>query len=187
MDKVSYLFEAIDFFYLLSVAEKVYGPYRRPDGREIVIIRNDDGTSRTVSRPKYIMEKHLGRLLDPDKETVDHIDFDKNNNDLSNLRIVPRDQHSADDTRRVKNIKLKCSMCQKEFERSPRLIRDKSKKRVGGQFCSRHCAGQYSRQLQLGLIDKMKTPDYVSSEYYRRKNVLSFSDYLINKYGSFII
>lgn len=184
MDKYSQLFELTDAFLLLSEAEKVYGPYRRPsDGRQIVIIKNDDGTQRTVSYPKYLMEQHLGRQLSPDEETIDHRDFNKDNNDLSNLRIVPRDQHSADDTRRVKNIKLKCSMCNKEFERSPRLIRDKSKKGTGGTFCGRQCAGKYSRQLQLGLIDKMETPAYVESEYYRRKNVQAFTDYIIKKYG----
>lgn len=182
-NKLTNLLDYAAFYELVSSAEKVYGPYRRQDGRQIVIIKNDDGSSRTVSWPKHIMEKHLGRPLDPNSETVDHLDFNKDNNDLSNLRIVPRDEHSADDTRRVKNIKLNCSFCKKEFERSPRLIRDKSKKGVGGQFCSRQCAGRYSRQLQLGLIDKMESPAYVESEYYRRKNIQAFSEFLIQKYG----
>lgn len=174
----------VDTYYLLCQADKVYGPYvNGPLGRKIVIIKKDDGSTRTVSYPKYLVEKEMGRALDPDKETIDHLDFDKHNNDLSNLRIVPRDQHSADDTRRVKNIKLKCSMCNKEFERSPRVIRDKSKKGVGGQFCSRSCAGKYSRQLQLGLIDKLDSPAYVESEYYRRKNVQASLNYLIKKYS----
>lgn len=168
----------------LALAEKVYGPYvNGPMGRKIVIIKNDDGTSRTVSYPKYLMEKHLGRVLDPDLETVDHKDFDKHNNDISNLRIVPREEHSADDTRRVKHIKLKCSMCDKEFERSPRIIRDKAKKGVGGQFCSRQCAGRYSRKIQLGLVDKLDSPEHVESEYYRRKNISAAVAHLIKKYG----
>ena len=64
-------------FILYSKAsdnKKVYGPYRKSDGRQIVIIKDINGT-RTVSFPKYIMEEHLGRELHPDKETVDHIDF----------------------------------------------------------------------------------------------------------------
>jgi len=164
---------------------KIYGPYTKSDGRQIVIVKDKDGT-RTVSFPKYIMEKHLKRKLDPNTETVDHIDFNFKNNDINNLRIVPRDLHSADDTRRVKLIKLKCSHCGKKFERSPRIIRDKAKKNTGGTFCSRSCAGKYSRSRQLGLIDKLPAPNFVKSKYYRRKSVQAFANFLIQKYGSII-
>ena len=119
------------------------------------------------------MELQLGRKLDPDLETVDHIDSDFDNNDISNLRIMPRDEHSADDTRRVKNIKFDCAWCDNEFERSPRLIRDKAKKNKAGPFCSRSCAGKYSRMLQLKLIDKIKPQTHVDSEYYKQKYVIA--------------
>lgn len=144
------------------------------------------------------MEMHLGRELHPDDETVDHIDSDKHNNDINNLRIVPRREHSADDTRRVKNVKFECAWCEKEFERSPRLVRDKAKSNKAGPFCSRQCAGKYSRMLQLKLIDKMDSQPHVESEYYKRKYVnaedididfLSLADFeidennLLNKYS----
>ncbi len=106
----------------------VHGPYKRKDGRQIVVIIENNGKRRTVSYPKWLMELQMGRKLDPNLETVDHIDSDFDNNNLENLRLMPRDQHSADDTRRVKNIKFDCAWCDKEFERSPRLIRDKSKR-----------------------------------------------------------
>lgn len=150
---------------------KVHGPYKRQDGRQIVIIVENNGTRRTVSYPKWLMELQMGRKLDPNLETVDHIDSNFDNNDLSNLRIMPRDQHSADDTRRVKNVKFTCAWCDKEFERSPRLVRDKSKKNKAGPFCSRVCAGRYSRMLQLKLIDKFDTQPAVDSEYYKQKYV----------------
>lgn len=149
---------------------KIFGPYtRQHDGRSIVIIVENNGKRRTVSYPKWIMELQLGRKLDPNIETIDHYDGDINNNDLDNLRIVPRSQHSADDTRRVKYVKFECAWCGKEFERSPRLIRDKAKKGKAGPFCSRNCAGKYSRQLQLKLIDKFDCQQAIDSEYYKRK------------------
>jgi hypothetical protein len=176
------LLQAIDNF--IALASKVYGPYANgPDGRQIVIIKEDDGSSRTVSYPKYIMEQHLGRKLDENEETTDHLDFDFNNNDINNLRLVPRKEHSGDDTRRVKLLKLNCPMCLKDFERSPRLVRDKSKKGKVSAFCSRVCAGRYSRQVQLGLRERMLVPEPPASEYYRRKNVQAIFDYLITKYG----
>lgn len=150
---------------------KVHGPYKRKDNRQIVIIVENNGKRRTVSYPKWLMELQLGRKLDPDLETVDHLDSNFDNNDLSNLRIVPRNEHSADDTRRVKPVKFKCAWCDKEFERSPRLVRDKARKNKAGPFCSRTCAGKYSRMLQLKLIDKFDTQPVVDSEYYKKKYV----------------
>lgn len=149
----------------------VHGPYKRRDGRQIVIVIDDKGKRRTVSYPKWLMELQVGRKLDPNLETVDHIDSNFENNDINNLRIVPRDQHSADDTRRVKYVKFTCAWCDKEFERSPRLVRDKAKKNKAGPFCSRTCAGKYSRKLQLKLIEKLDSQPIVDSEYYKRKYV----------------
>jgi len=164
---------------------KIYGPYaRRSDGRKIVIVVDINGNRRTVSYPKWIMELQLGRKLGPD-ETVDHWDSNIDNNDISNLRVVPRSQHSADDTRRVKLVKLICIWCNKEFERSPRLVRDKAKKNKAGPFCSRNCAGKYSRMLQLKLIDRFSPQKAIESEYYKRKYVRAYapvidSDYFID-------
>lgn len=154
---------------------KVHGPYKRKDGRQIVIIVENNGKRRTVSYPKWLMELQLGRRLDPDLETVDHLDSNFDNNDLSNLVIVPRDEHSANDTRRVKPVTFTCAWCDKEFERSPRLVRDKAKKNKAGPFCSRACAGKYSRKLQLKLIDKFDTQPAIDSEYYKKKYVKASS------------
>ena len=149
----------------------VYGPYKRKDDRQIVVVVHRNGKRRTVSYPKWLLECHLGRKLHKDRETVDHWDSDFNNNDINNLKIVPRKEHSANDTRRVKLIKYTCAWCDQEFERSPRLIRDKAKKQKAGPFCSKKCAGKYSRMLQLKLINKFDVQQHVDSEYYKRKYV----------------
>lgn len=184
MIKYALLLSEIETYEFLALARKVHGPYDRKDGRKIVIVINDDGTRRTISYPKFLMEEHLGRPLNPDSETVDHWDSNKDNNNLSNLRIVKRDQHSADDTRRVKLVKLKCAWCKKEFERSPRLVRDKAKKNNAGPFCGRACSGKYSRQRQLKLIDKFDSQKSIDSEYYKRKYafISDFLNYLEEKY-----
>jgi HNH endonuclease len=160
---------------------KVHGPYRRRDGRQIVIVIEDDENDlsappkrRTISYPKWLLELQLGRKLDPDLETVDHIDSNFENNSLDNLRIMPRNEHSTEDTRRVRPVKFNCAWCKNEFERSPRLVRDKARKNKAGPFCSRKCAGQYSRKLQLKLIDKFDVQPVIDSEYYKKKYVKAF-------------
>lgn len=150
---------------------KIHGPYKRKDGRQIVIVVEEDGSRRTISYPKWLLELQLGRRLDPNLETVDHIDSNFENNSLENLRIMPRKEHSTEDTRRVKHVKFNCAWCKKEFERSPRLVRDKARKNKAGPFCSRACAGKYSRKLQLKLIDKFDTQPVIDSEYYKKKYV----------------
>jgi hypothetical protein len=157
----------------------VYGPYQKDNGRKLVIVVDKNGVRRTVSYPKWLMELHLGRKLDIN-ETVDHWDSNIDNNNLENLRVVPRAEHSANDTRRVKLVDFNCAWCNKEFKRSPRLIRDKAKKKKSGPFCSRSCAGKYSRQLQLKLIKRFSPQKPISSEYYKRKYVTASIDFDIN-------
>lgn len=157
---------------------KIFGPYRRKDSRQIVIVVDRKGKRRTVSYPKWIMECQLGRPLDKDLETIDHMDSNFENNELDNLRIVPRNEHSGDDTRRVKYVKFNCAWCDEQFERSPRLVRDKARKNKAGPFCSRTCAGKYSRMLQLKLIDKMDVQPVVDSVYYKRKYVKASTPFI---------
>jgi len=188
MEKFAELIDQVDIFAILCEAKaKVFGPYLNggKEGRKFVIVIDEKGKRRSVSWPKYLVEQHLGRELGID-ETIDHWDTDINNNDFSNLRIVPRSQHSADDTRRVKMLDLECAMCKKHFERSPRLVRDKSKKGKVSQFCSRQCAGKYSRDVQLGKRDKLPVQEPPKSEYFKRKYQIQSEiniDHLISKYG----
>lgn len=46
-----------------------------------------------VMEHRYIMEKHIGRLLDPVKEVVHHINGDKLDNRIDNLELVTRGRH----------------------------------------------------------------------------------------------
>ena len=177
----------IELYLLLATANRVYGPYDSHDGRKIVIVIDENGHRRTVSYPKFLLEQELGRQLDQDLETVDHVDTNKDNNDLSNLRIVPRQEHSGDDTRRVRLLDLICAQCNKQFQRSPKLVRDKAKAGKVGLFCSKECAGKYSRDVQLGLREKLPVPDPPASEYYKRKyedgTIAAIANCLLSKYA----
>lgn len=90
-----------------------------------------------------VMEKHLGRYLYKD-ETVHHIDLDKNNNDLSNLQLMKRKDHSALHAKLrgcSKTIKH-CITCDKEFSVSS----NKDQYRL--QFyCSHNCSNISQRKV----------------------------------------
>lgn len=136
-----------------SIEEKIYGPYKLSSGREIVIVKYSDGTRRTVSYPRYLMEKQLGRRLRED-ETVDHIDRNFLNNDPSNMQILKRKKHSSADAVRLKPVTFICPICKRPFTRSgKRLARIYERKKEGsaGPFCSSKCQGKYAVDLREGL------------------------------------
>ena len=94
------------------------------------------------------MEQKLGRELDPETETVDHIDRDKTNNNIENLCIKPRPLHAAEDALRVRRVKIKCVRCGKTAYRNGRYIDHNAKQGKAGPFCSRYCSGKYGAEVQ---------------------------------------
>ena len=61
------------------------------------------------------MECQLNRHLDK-YEIVDHIDKNPFNNDLSNLRILDRREHTYTYVKKNKDVVLTCQYCGKELK-----------------------------------------------------------------------
>lgn len=151
---------------------KVFGPYTREDGRQHVVLQDSPGGKlKTVSYPKYLMEQQLGRELDPDKETIDHIDDDFTNNDPKNLRIVTRVQNASEGVLRTKLVDIPCVRCGTMLQRRPAVLRERHSKGIAGPFCSRVCSGKYGTDVQNGG-DKLPPQPSVKSEYYKKPKVL---------------
>ena len=121
---------------------KIYRPYTRKDGRMHLIIINDDKTKKTISYPKYLMQQHLGRTLLPN-ETVDHIDGNIFNNDITNLQILSRTDNAIKSVKYADYLKLTCKHCGKQFARRKAIHnRNMVIRKVDGPFCSKQCVGK---------------------------------------------
>lgn len=126
----------------------VYGPYiRKEDNRKIVSLYDGKRKSGRLLA-KVILEVKIGRLLES-YETVDHIDGNRENDDVDNLQVLSRIDNAKKDAIRVKEIYSKCIWCGTEFFIS--VSQRNSNKLHAGPFCSRSCCGKYARSIQLGM------------------------------------
>jgi len=130
--------------------ERILGPYRHKTGqlkgRAYLQIHYCDGSKGTMLYSRYKMEEHLGRRLNKN-ETVDHIDEDVTNDDLSNLRVVSRSENAkmwAANNRDIDYTTFICPECGEEAEKETRYVKHNRKQGKAGPFCGRSCAGKYS-------------------------------------------
>lgn len=146
---------------------KICGPYSNgTDGRLLCTIVFPNKERRTLSYPKYLMEIHLNRYLE-ENETVDHIDGNFLNNNISNLQVLDRQIHSYNDAYRNKDIKVNCQYCGKEFiiKGDKVYSRNRKDRHQSGYFCSRQCSGKYGKEIQLGLRNHTTVDKVVPAKY----------------------
>jgi hypothetical protein len=161
--------------FLIMVYENVikeYGPYIGKDGRMRIVLQYSDKSKKTISYPKYIMECYLKRYLN-EEETVDHIDGNPLNNEINNLRILSRQEHSINDVLRNKDVVVNCAFCGKTFKIKGSTLhyRNLEKRGKSGYFCSKQCVGKYGKQIQNGEITPIEvervTPDKYKKHIYK--------------------
>lgn len=115
-------------------------------------------SKRVISYPRAIMEVNLGYPLKP-CEQVHHKDNNPSNNDISNLEILLIGEHQKRHSQKYFDVELICPFCGKLFnwtaKQQQRFYSNLSRKvqknehTIGKPFCSKSCAGSYSRQEQL--------------------------------------
>lgn len=101
-----------------------------------------------VLHHRIIMENHLQRLLSKN-EVVHHINGDKLDNRIENLKLMNANEHVKlhGAIKGRKYVDLKCPNCDKIFSKQhnhTHLVK-------GGLYtsCSRVCSGKFSRLIQL--------------------------------------
>jgi len=103
-----------------------------------------------VLEHRVVVERYLGRYLDR-KELVHHIDENKKNNEIENLRVMSPTDHNNLHKRKLVMVQHNCPNCGIDFIRRP-----KGKNEPNEPKCSRRCNGQYSKKIQMGLIKPYK-------------------------------
>lgn len=107
---------------------------------------------------RVVVENQLGRVLNRN-EVVHHRDGNKKNNDQTNLVVMDRCEHHRHH-KLVEGrvlLKMRCPVCEKEFE----IYKNQSflikKNRLNCNCCSSSCRGKLSRIVQRsGLTHKLK-------------------------------
>jgi hypothetical protein len=99
-----------------------------------------------VLEHRYVMERFLGRLLTKD-EVVHHIDNNRHNNEISNLRLMTRSEHGKFHKKPLVLEERVCPVCDSIFLRRPKGKADSGV----SPTCSRKCNGSRSRRIQLSL------------------------------------
>lgn len=106
---------------------------------------------RRIFEHRHIMEKYLGRKLNP-REIIHHINGNGLDNKIENLKIMTQNKHaSIHGKERYKHLQRPCDQCGKICKHSS--WQQKINKFI---FCSRKCSGIARRIGGINHIKKYK-------------------------------
>ena len=90
----------------------------------------DPNTQISIKRHRFVMEKHLGRKL-KDNEDVHHINGDKTDNSIGNLKVINHSEHTRI-TNRNRDYKTgyKMDLIDEERERRSNVLKQWHKKKA---------------------------------------------------------
>lgn len=139
------------------------GPYyHKGSDRMFLLIKNEDGRKVFTQYSRYLLEVFLGRYLTED-ETVDHVDGNRLDDSVDNLRVLLRkdnvkEYRRSSFSKKAQIIKGTCPVCLQEFNRKRNL----SPVTRGYSFstCSRRCRGVASSKIRR--LDSQGRREYLN-------------------------
>lgn len=148
--------------------------------RYIKLVKNGTDVQIGILLCRVLMEVYIGRILNSD-ETVDHINHDKTDDRIENLRVIPRSQHASEDAVRVEIDPTNCAICNTKFIPTPKAL-SYYKTAKNNLVCSPGCLSKL-RDVQSGKIDIPLTQQDITYRYYvvgktsQEKRYLEGTDY----------
>lgn len=145
-------FDEESLLNIYSEYDTVRGPFVGKDGRKRLSLYATGPLALTRAKPKFlsypkaVFEAYHGYRI-KENETIDHIDRNFNNNEISNLQVLDRSTHCRLDNPHRNPVFTNCAWCNKRFELSRDQLSTKSLKR-GRFFCSKQCTGLYGKMIQ---------------------------------------
>lgn len=140
-----------------------------------------NGKSKTKTIHKLVFETFVGKI--PEGMVIHHIDENKHNNSLSNLRMMDEVEHRRLHAKKYfyEDKEMICPVCGEKFlwtaEQQKQFDRNHSRKDKKytntSPLCSRRCAGIYSskKQIEDNLNDIDLKPVTVNGEKYDSKKL----------------
>ncbi len=120
------------------------------------IVRKHPGATEHgyVLEHRIVMENHLNRLLLP-SEVVHHINGDRKDNVITNLRLMTKSEHSRVHAKTgAKWVKLRCPSCERTFDR--RAGQTHLHKPQRETSCSRRCGGIGRKHYRPNIIKEYR-------------------------------
>lgn len=131
---------------------KVYGPYsRKEDKRKVVVLRLADGKLTTKSYARFLYEQEYG-IISKDLE-VDHVNDKEWDDNLSNFQLLTKAENIRKSAKGRSIFIGICPECKTEFTKPMNYVKgNQGKQKKAGPFCSKHCAGLYGKNIQMGFV-----------------------------------
>lgn len=104
-----------------------------------MVVISTDGKLSCKSYARWLMEQHLGRELTSD-ETVDHIDEDKLNDDISNLQVLSLADNIHKSSGYKQYPEYTCPLCGNTFRKWKAQVDSNRRQGKPGPFCTKSCA-----------------------------------------------
>ena len=132
---------------------------RCADGRAIVRLYNSEEDHSSTSYARYLMSVQHGFILPSDVE-VDHIDGDRSNDSLNNLRVVTKSMHRLKSSMNgdipfASEERLTCPTCGTSFYRTKRYLNAKKLQGSADHFCSKSCSSTKVKSSDVALIREL--------------------------------